>query len=83
MEKKTIEIYIAEDGREVQNEQECLNYEHESALLRKFSAFLLEIRDYCNRIVDCDKRCMFYDTRCDRCILHSIPTEWKIRERGE
>jgi hypothetical protein len=83
MVKKTIEIYIAEDGREFQNKQECLNYEQETALSRKFSAYLLEIRDYCNRIVDCDKRCMFYDTRYDRCILYSIPAEWKIQERGE
>lgn len=78
MVKKTIEIYIAEDGREFQNEQECLDYERESELSRKFSAYLLEIRDYCNRTGACDERCMFYDTCSCHCVLYSLPGEWKI-----
>lgn len=81
--KKTIEIYIAEDGREFQNEQECLNYERESALSRKFLTNLREIRDYCDSKNDCTEQCMFYDTCRNRCMLYSMPHEWDLMERGE
>lgn len=79
--KKTIEIYIAEDGREFQSENECLNYERESALSRKFLANLREICDYCCQN-SCDE-CMFYDSCRNRCMLYSMPAEWDLMERGD
>lgn len=69
MVKKIIEIYIAEDGREFQSEQERLNYERESTLTR-------EIRDYCKSKDDCNKKCMFYDAEHDGCQLYPIPAGW-------
>lgn len=64
-------IYIAEDGKEFQNEQECLNYERESILRR-------ELRDYCKTKEDCNEKCMFYDADHDCCRLHPIPAGWEM-----
>lgn len=83
MRKKIIEIYIAEDGKEFQSEQECENYERNSILSHRFFTNLREIRDYCDGKNDCTERCMFYDIHYNRCRLHSLPTNWEIGERGE
>ena len=81
--KTTIEIFIADDGREFDNEAECLEYERQSILSRKFITNLCEIRNYCRGNDDCGKECMFYDTCRHRCMLYSIPAEWGLRERGD
>ena len=82
MKKITREIFIAEDGREFKNEIECLNYERESALSRKFFTALKEIRNYCRDHDDCDcsESCMFYDTVRNRCTLYSMPAQWDLGE---
>lgn len=75
MVKKTIEIYIAEDGREFQNEQECKDYEENCKLSKEFDETLKAVEEYC-RCHECDERCMFY--YCDggtNCLLNE-PYNW-------
>ena len=76
MVKKIIELYIAEDGREFSNEQECKNYEKNCKLSKEFDETLKAVKEYC-RCHNCDERCIFYSCEAGtRCLLNE-PYHWE------
>lgn len=67
--------YIADDGREFNNLEECEKYEKEDMAIMKTAKELL---DYC--ISQSCSHCAFHNS--DGCMLN-VPCDWKLNESGD
>lgn len=83
MVKKTIEIYIAEDGREFNNKEDCIKHEKELLYINGLKKALLEVKKICGAYACCN--CPLADNeKCPASFKYSDwdevyePYNWRI-----
>lgn len=71
---KKVEIYVADDGREFTNFEECASYEREFGDIIKA---LKKLKEKCKSTDPCES-CPFFRLEYDKCAFQSLPVGWAI-----
>ena len=71
---KKVEIYVADDGREFTNFEECASYEREFGDIIKA---LKKLKEKC-KLTDACENCPFFEINHDRCTFKTYPNNWAI-----
>lgn len=77
MRKETITVFIANDGRKFNTEEECIDYESKR---EQFFNAIQTIKDYCYFRVECSN-CPFFDCLSNKCwLVTKEPYDWNIEK---
>lgn len=71
---KKVEIYVADDGREFTNFEECITYEKEFSDIAKA---LKKLKEKCKSTDPCES-CPFFRLEYDKCAFQTHPSIWAI-----
>jgi hypothetical protein len=73
---KKVEIYVADDGREFANFEECASYE------REFSDIVKALKKLKEKCISTDadecESCPFFKIKEQKCGFYSFPSHWAI-----